>query len=490
MLWTAALQALVATKDLVVRDALDEAGKPKLPANFHATMYMTSTYSDVICEFTATGSCEGHPWVMSQDDDTKLFAQSFRVENRFAPASYAGSGKSFFNTTSVTTSTGSFDVMNGLCYPMDYGGTPSTYTNMWQWVPLSRRRADAVVDGTECAVWALSLGGMDLLVAVGKDSGNPVEYNISNTKANYSYSFRFVSFAEGADPDVLRGFDEAPCASPPTCAEPGATGAVATADAYIFQGRAEDRDDDAHLRVLPRYAHEAVLRVVPEKRRARVQARAVLLHDDARDDVFEGPVQRLELLEAGVDDRVDLVVHELGLVLELGEARGDRVLDQVLDVLLRELVLVHGAGPALGPGRLDLRGWRSGSRSAARSRSPRDGARPRPLSRETPDHGTTDGAAASGGSARHAATAQLGGARRSAAARRAASMPRRSSAGRQPLPDDVPALLVALGGPRPPDTDAGRHLLSESRGRPRDRAPRAADCFVYQRAAWGCVLDT
>ena len=172
MLWTAALQALVA-KDLVVRDALDEAGKPKLPANFHATMYMTSTYSDVICEFTATGSCEGHPWVMSQDDDDKLFAQSFRVENRFAPASYAGSGKSFFNTTSVTTSTGSFDVMNGLCYPMDYGGTPSTYTNMWQWVPLSRRRADAVVDGTECAVWALSLGGMDLLVAVGKDSGNP-----------------------------------------------------------------------------------------------------------------------------------------------------------------------------------------------------------------------------------------------------------------------------------------------------------------------------
>ena len=124
MLWTAALQALVATKELVAQDALDEAGKPKLPANFHATMYMTSTYSDVICEFTATGSCEGHPWVMSQDDDTKLFAQSFRVENRFAPASYAGSGKAFFNTTSVTTSTGSFDVMNGLCYPMDYGGTP------------------------------------------------------------------------------------------------------------------------------------------------------------------------------------------------------------------------------------------------------------------------------------------------------------------------------------------------------------------------------
>lgn len=233
MLWTAALQALVA-KELVVRDALEEAGKPKLPANFHATMYMTSTYSDVICEFTATGSCEGHPWVMSQDDDNKLFAQSFRVENRFAPASYAGSGKSFFNTTSVTTSTGSFDVMNGLCYPMDYGGTPSTYTNMWQWVPLSRRRADAVVDGTECAVWALSLAGVDLLVAVGKDSETPVEYNISNTKANYSYSFRFVSFAEGADPDVLRGFDEAACASPPTCAEPGATGAVTTADAYIF----------------------------------------------------------------------------------------------------------------------------------------------------------------------------------------------------------------------------------------------------------------
>ena len=55
MLWTAALQALVA-KELVAQDALDEAGKPKLPANFHATMYMTSTYSDVICEFTATGS--------------------------------------------------------------------------------------------------------------------------------------------------------------------------------------------------------------------------------------------------------------------------------------------------------------------------------------------------------------------------------------------------------------------------------------------------
>jgi hypothetical protein len=37
MLWTAALQALVATKELVAQDALDEAGKPKLPANFHGT---------------------------------------------------------------------------------------------------------------------------------------------------------------------------------------------------------------------------------------------------------------------------------------------------------------------------------------------------------------------------------------------------------------------------------------------------------------------
>lgn len=57
------------------------------------------------------------------------------------------------------------------------------------------------------------------------------------------------------------------------------------------------------------YLAKVVLRGIPHHGRAGVDTCPVLLHDDARDDVLEGLVERLELLETVINDRIRPVRH-------------------------------------------------------------------------------------------------------------------------------------------------------------------------------------
>lgn len=54
---------------------------------------------------------------------------------------------------------------------------------------------------------------------------------------------------------------------------------------------------------------KVVFRGIPHHGRASVHTSPVLLHDDARDDVLVRLVERLELLEAIVDDRICPISH-------------------------------------------------------------------------------------------------------------------------------------------------------------------------------------
>ena len=216
--------------------------KPVLPKSFHATADMWESEDDPVCSFTATGSCEGVPWSLSQDDDRKVYATAFDVRNAYAPAAFSGEAREWYNLTVVSTADGSNTIMNDLCYAGGAADTPQKYTNFFGWVPLASFRGNATIEGRACEVWGLKALGVDVLLAVDAADGVPVQYNYS--KAGYAVSFTFTTFAAGAGafPDL------SDCASPPTCAEPGyERGDTVERDVFLFHPAHEFNVSDQNV---------------------------------------------------------------------------------------------------------------------------------------------------------------------------------------------------------------------------------------------------
>ena len=100
-------------------------------------------------------------------------------------------------------------------------------------------------------------------------------------------------------------------------------------------------DDAVHRGVVPHHLCVPVFVCVPKARGSRVHTGAILLLNYARHHVLERALQQLQLLEAAVDNAVDPVVHFLRRVRRLLEGRLDRAADNLLDILLRKINVLH-----------------------------------------------------------------------------------------------------------------------------------------------------
>ena len=94
-----------------------------------------------------------------------------------------------------------------------------------------------------------------------------------------------------------------------------------------LQRQSKDGDDAVHGLVLPSDCARAVSSVVPEAGRRRVKTGAILLHDVASDDVFEGLVQLRQVVETVLND-VRRPLVDLWLLVGISP---DRVLYGIFD---------------------------------------------------------------------------------------------------------------------------------------------------------------
>ena len=77
----------------------------------------------------------------------------------------------------------------------------------------------------------------------------------------------------------------------------------------ISQSEPEYSGDAVQVLALPPHSSAPVCRVIPIAAGARMQSRAVLLHDDASCDVLEGGVHRGEPLHGILDHQTAPLVH-------------------------------------------------------------------------------------------------------------------------------------------------------------------------------------